>query len=112
MIELIKKAVLTGVGIASLTKDKIEDLGKELIEKGKLSEQEGDKFIQEMLGRAEESRETMKKQTETLVQNTIAKMKLARVEDIDSLKEEIERLREELAGLHKKRSKSEKDPQE
>ena len=101
MIDLIKKAVLTGVGVASLTKDKIEDLAKELIEKGKMSEEEGDKLVKEMLGRAEESRETMKNQTESLVQNTIAKMKLARVEDVELLRAEIERLREEISSLKK-----------
>ena len=101
MIELIKKAVLTGVGVVSLTKDKVEDLGRELIAKGKMSEEEGEKFIQEMLSRAEESRETVKNQTESLVQSTIAKMKLARGEDIDSLKKEIERLRKEVAALQK-----------
>ena len=102
MIELIKKALLTGVGIASLTKDKIEDLGKELIDKGKMSEQEGEKLIQEMLSRAEESKETVRKQTETLVKNTVAKMQLARVEDIELLKAEIERLREDISALQKK----------
>ncbi len=101
MLDLIKKAVLTGVGIASLTKDKIEDLAKELIDKGKMSEQEGEKLVQEMLNRAEESRETVKSQTESVVQNTIAKMKLARVEDIELLKGEIERLREEVSSLRK-----------
>ncbi len=101
MIELIKKAVLTGVGVASLTKDKVEELGREFIDKGKMSEQEGEKFIQEMVGRAEESRETVKTQTESLVQSTIAKMKLASGEDIVSLKEEIERLRQEVAALKK-----------
>ena len=78
MIELIKKAILTGVGIAALTKDKVEELAKELIDKGKMSEQEGEKFVEEMLNRAEESRETCKNQTESLVKNTIAKMNLAR----------------------------------
>ena len=101
MIELIKKVVLTGVGVAALTKDKIEDLGRELIARGKMSEQEGEKFIQEMLSRADESRETMKNQTENMVQSTIARMKLARVEDIDSLKQEIEKLRAEVAALQK-----------
>ncbi len=101
MIDLIKKAVLTGVGIASLTKDKIEDLAKELTDKGKMSEQEGEKLVQEMLNRAEESRETVKKQTESLVQDAIAKMKLARVEDIEILKSEIESLREEVSSLSK-----------
>jgi polyhydroxyalkanoate synthesis regulator phasin len=101
MIDLIKKAVLTGIGVASLTKDKIEDLAKELIDKGKMSEQEGEKLVQEMLNRAEESRETMKSQTESVVQNAIAKMKLARVEDVELLKTEIERLREEISSLKK-----------
>lgn len=101
MIDVIKKAVLTGIGIASLTKDKIEDLAKDLVDKGKMSEQEGEKLVQEMLSRAEESRQTMKKQTETLVQNTIDKMHLARMEDIDLLKKEIELLREEISSLQK-----------
>jgi polyhydroxyalkanoate synthesis regulator phasin len=101
MIELIKKAVLTGVGIASLTKDKIEDLANELIDKGKMSEQEGEKLVQEMLSRADESRESMKSQTENLVKKTITKMQLARIEDIELLKTEIEKLREEIASLKK-----------
>jgi polyhydroxyalkanoate synthesis regulator phasin len=99
MIELIKKAVLTGVGIASLTKDKIEDLAKELVVKGKMSEQEGEKLVQEILNRAEESRTTINNQTENLVRKTITKMQLARSEDIELLKAEVEKLREEIASL-------------
>lgn len=99
MIELIKKAVLTGVGVASLTRDKIEDLAKELIIKGKMSEQEGEKLVQEVLARVEESKKTMKTQTETLVQDTIEKMQLVRVEDISQLKTEIAELRKEVAAL-------------
>ncbi len=101
MIDLIKKAVLTGVGIASLTKEKIEDLANELIEKGKMSEQEGEKLVQELLNRADESRESMKTQTENLVKKTIAKMQLARSEDIEILKAEIDKLREEISTLKK-----------
>lgn len=99
MIELIKKAVLTGVGIASLTKDKIEDLAKELVVKGKMSEQEGEKLVQEILHRAEESRTTINNQTENIVRKTITKMQLARNEDIELLKAEVEKLREEIASL-------------
>lgn len=101
MIDLIKKTLLTGIGVAALTKDKIEDLAKELIVKGKMTEEEGEKLVQEVLDRAEESRENMKTQTEELVQKSIAKMKLARVEDIDALKAEIEKLRKEISALKK-----------
>jgi len=32
MIDLIKKAMFTGIGIASLTKDKVEEIAKEFAE--------------------------------------------------------------------------------
>ena len=41
MIELLKKGILTGIGLASLTKEKIERFGKDLIKQGHLSEIEG-----------------------------------------------------------------------
>lgn len=102
MIELIKKAVLTGVGVASLTKDKVEDLVTEMSAKGKLSEQEGEKLLQEVLARVEESRQTVKEQTEGLIQETISKMQLARATDIEQLKLEVEKLREEITSLRGK----------
>ena len=37
MFDLIKKTILTGVGLAAMTKDKIEELSRELSEKGELS---------------------------------------------------------------------------
>jgi polyhydroxyalkanoate synthesis regulator phasin len=64
-----------------------------------MSEQEGEKLIQEILNRAEESRTTLNSQTEKLVRKTITKMQLARSEDIDLLKTEIALLREEIASL-------------
>jgi polyhydroxyalkanoate synthesis regulator phasin len=111
MIELIKKAVLTGVGIAALTKDKIEELAKEMVDKGKMSEQEGEKLVRDMLNRAEESRETMKSQTESVVRNTVAKMHLARSEDIESLKAEIDKLRVEISSLKQEKESTGIPPQ-
>lgn len=104
MIDLIKKAVLTGVGVASLTSEKIENLSKEFITKGKMSEQEGEKFVEEMLGRAEESRDALKKQTEKMVSNAIEKMQLVRAKDIADLKAEIEKLRAEVSSLRNEKS--------
>jgi polyhydroxyalkanoate synthesis regulator phasin len=99
MIDLIKKAVLTGIGVASLTREKVEDFSKELIVKGKLTEQEGERFVKEMLSRAEESRESLKNQTENLVKSAVDKMQLVQTEDIEELKAEIGKLRGEIASL-------------
>lgn len=103
MIDLIKKTVLTGIGVASLTREKMEDFSKELIAKGKMTEQEGEKFVNEMISRAEDSQEALKAQTESLVKNAMEKMHLVQAKDINLLKSEIKKLREEIASLRKER---------
>lgn len=102
MIDLIKKAVLTGMGVASLTIDKIDEFSKELIEKGKLSEQEGEKFVLEMRKRAEESREALKHQTDKMVEASLNRMQLARASDLEKLQTEIAGLRKEIEALRDK----------
>jgi len=102
MIDLIKKAVLTGLGVASLTKEKIEEFGRELMDKGKLTEQEGAKFVVEMQKRADESREALKNQTDKLVEAALSRMQLAKGSDLEKLQAEIASLRKEIEELRNK----------
>lgn len=102
MIDLIKKAVLTGLGVASLTKEKIEEFGRELMDKGKLTEQEGAKFVVEMQKRADESREALKNQTDKLVEAALSRMQLAKGSDLEKLQAEIASLRKEIEELRTK----------
>ncbi len=102
MIDLIKKAVLTGMGVASLTKEKIDEFSRELVEKGKLSEQEGEKFVLEMRKRAEESKEALKNQTDKIVEAALNRMQLVKVSDLEKLHSEIAGLRKEIEGLRNK----------
>jgi len=41
MLDAIHKMFLAGVGLAAMTKDKIDEQVNELVEKGKLTENEG-----------------------------------------------------------------------
>ena len=107
MMDLLKKAVLAGIGVASLTMEKVEELSKELIDKGKLSEQEGEKFLHDVQKRAEESREALKQQTDRLVESAISRMQLAKTSDLEKLQAEIEGLRKEIEALRLTRSKEE-----
>lgn len=107
MMDVLKKAMLAGIGIASLTMDKVEELTKEVIDKGNLSEQEGEKFLQDIQKRAEESREAMRQQIDRLVESTIGRMQLARISDLEKLQAEIEGLRKEIEALRLVRSKDE-----
>lgn len=102
MIELIKKAVYTGMGAVSLTKDKIDEFSRELISVGKLSEQEGEKLVNELRKKSDESKESLRKQTELMVEAALQSMQLAKLSDVERLEGEIVDLRKELEALKSK----------
>lgn len=107
MIELFKKAVLTGIGVASLTKDKVDELAKEFIDKGKMSEQEGEKFVADILKKSEESRQALTRQIEKKIETAVEKMNLAKSTDIAELKNELKTLKKEMETMKKKEQKEE-----
>ncbi len=92
MNEIIKKTLLTGLGLAFLTKEKINELTKEFVEKGKLSQQEGEKLYNDLLAKAEESKEDVKKQIEDITTETMKKMNLATRDEIVALEKRVQDL--------------------
>jgi len=99
MIDLMKKSMLTGIGAAILTKEKIEEIANDFVERGKLSEQEGEKIVQEMLSKTEESKRELKKQIEQMIKTALGKMQLASAKDIEEMRAEIKALRKEIESL-------------
>jgi polyhydroxyalkanoate synthesis regulator phasin len=93
MIDLVKKVLLTGVGVAALSKEKIEELAKDLAEKGKMTEKEGKTLVSQLMESSCEAREELQKQVETKVQGVLEKMDLAKKSELDALKLEIEALK-------------------
>jgi len=92
MFELIKKTMLTGVGLAAMTKDKVEELARELTKKGEMSEKEGKELIDELLKKSEQARKDLETKVEDIVRKVLEKMDLATKGDIDRLAERIKRL--------------------
>ncbi len=99
MFELIKKAMFTGIGMAAMTKEKVEEIAVDFIKKGNLSENEGRKLVDEIMKRSEESQEEIKKQVERLVMAALEKMQLARISQIDEINQAIQILREKIEVL-------------
>ncbi|PID77169.1 MAG: hypothetical protein CSB24_02835 [Deltaproteobacteria bacterium] len=97
MIDLIKKTMFTGMGFASLTKDKAEEVAQKFIDKGKMSELEGKRLVDELMAKSAKSREDMQKQIEDAVDVGLKKLNMARSDEIDDLRAEIAELRKQLA---------------
>ena len=96
MIDLIKKAMFTGIGVAALTKEKVEDVAKDFIEQGKMSEQEGKKLVDEIMVKSKESQEELAQKIEASVNIALEKLAVAKESDIEALQQQIDELKEKL----------------
>jgi polyhydroxyalkanoate synthesis regulator phasin len=97
MIDLIKKALYTGVGLAVLTKEKAEELAKELTQQAKLSEQEGKELFEGLLKQSEDAKADLQSTLDKSVLAVVNRLNLATKDEVASLKAEIAELTSKLS---------------
>ncbi len=98
MLDMMKKAMMAGIGLALKTKDEVEEIAKELIQKGKMSEKDGKKFLDDLMARYESAKSNMEKWVENAVQNLTKKGKLATRDEIEGLKKEVQDLKNSMSA--------------
>jgi len=101
MKELLKDIFYLGAGAAFMTKEKFEELKKELIEKGKLSQDEGRQIVDELMKRAEDIRNDMEKKVKETVTEQMKKLNVASREELEELRTEIEKIKAERKSKDK-----------
>jgi len=96
MLDLAKRGVLTGIGLASLTKDKIEELAENIIEESKLSEEEGRKLVDDLLKQSEEARKNLEEEVKKTVGDALEKLDIPSRKDFEDLEARIEKLENQM----------------
>ncbi len=97
MFDLIKKTMLTGIGLALKTKDEVENLAEDLIKQGKLSETEGKKFLEEIKDKYEDSQKKLEKRVEQSVKEFMKKTNVVTIDELNALKKEIRDLKKAIS---------------
>jgi len=97
VFELLKKSVLTGIGLALKTREEAEDLVREIINQGELSEQEGRKFLEDLLQRYDESRMKLEDKIEKSVREFLKKADVVTGDELKALKKEIRDLKKTMS---------------
>ncbi len=92
MKEQIKNTVYAGVGALFLTKEKLNELKNEFVEKGKLSREEGKQFVDELLARSEQAKDQVNLWVNQRVEERIRDLNLATAADVADLRRQVEEL--------------------
>ncbi|MEA1948632.1 MAG: hypothetical protein U9N83_15165 [Thermodesulfobacteriota bacterium] len=97
MLNIIKKSMLTGIGLALIAKDEVEDLAKELVNKGKMSENEGTKFLEDLQKRYDETQKKLEDRVQQTVKDFMKKADVVTGDELKGLKKEIRELKKAIS---------------
>jgi polyhydroxyalkanoate synthesis regulator phasin len=92
MKEMLKNVMYASIGAAFLTKEKIEELKSDLLEKGKMSQDEGKQFVDDLLLKSEKAKDQLDLWINKQVEARVNQLNLATKDEIAELQRKIEEL--------------------
>lgn len=95
-VDLFKKTMLTGVGLALKGKDEIEELFKEFEEKLNLKDEDGRSFLTEFKNKLDETQDKLEQRVEKAVKEFMKKADLVTGEELKALKKEVRELKKAI----------------
>ncbi len=81
MSNLVSRALLSGLGLASLTKNAIQKTAEDLVKRSNLSEEEGRRLVKDLHRRSTKAQKAMEKTVEKAVNKLLKNLNLAIVSD-------------------------------
>ncbi len=102
MSDMFKKMGLFGIGILTLTQEKIEEFSQEMIKKGEISREEGKKFVKEVLSEKEKQLKDIEEKINEKVRENLKKSGVVMKSDIEALERKIEKLEKTIHSIAKK----------
>jgi len=94
MKDTLHKMGLIGIGLISMTEEKITEITNELIAKGELNKDEGKKFVKEIIEEKKKQKEDLEDKISKKVNEYIEKINYAKADEVKELKKRIEELEE------------------
>lgn len=92
MVDLIKKAFYTGLGLAVLTKEKAEEMVKDIAQQAKLSEQEGKELVDSLMKQSDRARQDFQGKVDEAVMAVVSRLHLATREEVEGLRARVAEL--------------------
>ncbi|MBE0428601.1 MAG: phasin family protein [Thermoleophilia bacterium] len=96
--DMIEKVFLMGIGAASLTRDKLQELVDELVKRGQLTREQGEDLVDKAQHKARERGIDVKETMSQTYQDTLLGMGIATRETVDELERRVSVLEAKVYG--------------
>ncbi len=99
MKDTLEKLFTLGLGTIAVTKEKAEQVAKELMKEGQINRKEADLMVKKLMKKGEESKKGLHSHVEKTIHGVMKKLDLP-------TRSEVNKLRAEIAQLKKARGKA------
>ncbi|WP_054958072.1 phasin family protein [Paenibacillus dakarensis] len=104
MSDLLKKAISLGLGLTVISKEKVEKIVDDLVERGELASSESNALVNRLIERGEEEQSQIKAIIYEQVKRTLSDMEVPSESDVASLEQRIAALEAKVEELEGARS--------
>ncbi len=101
MLEMVKKSLLIGIGMAAVTKERAEEMLKSVLKDTDVSATEGKKIIDDVLKKTEETRASLEKMINDRVQAALNRLDVPTRNEMRALEERVIQLENKMLGADK-----------
>ena len=98
MYDLIRKGMLTGIGLALKTWDEVEALAKDIEKKSDMPREEGKTFLKDLEKRYSEAQDKLEKRVEKSVNDFLKRADIVTGDELKGLKKEIRELKKMISN--------------
>jgi len=95
---LFKKLFYTGIGLTVSTKEKIEKKINELVEKNKITADEGKKILNDFVTDFDKRKDELEEEMKKFVKKTAENLKFAKKKDVEALNKRLDEIESKLDG--------------
>jgi polyhydroxyalkanoate synthesis regulator phasin len=97
-MDIIRKTMLLGLGLISLTKEKAEGVVDDLVKRGEVASEDRYKVVDSLLKEAEKQEEELTRKMTKSVQKVVADLGLPTKKDIDEVLRTLKSIEEKLSS--------------
>lgn len=98
---ILKKTVLAGLGVYSMSKERAQEFMQELVKRGELSKDEGPKFVKAMMEKADEEVAFLKKLIDQRIDAALERVRPSHEDELQKINRKLDKLTKEIEKLNK-----------
>jgi polyhydroxyalkanoate synthesis regulator phasin len=96
MKELLHKAWMFSIGMFDFTREKVESLVDEMVQRGEISQAESPEAVKELLAKVQETQQALWVKVKELTQAAIDEINVAKASELEALENRVAALEEAL----------------